>query len=302
MSAEDNVRTDVFTMLSLLEDPENLMIIAKMLHITIPKPKQGNRTFILRILLRYLNSEEVEQFADEGHETFLELQKTLKAFFDESKLLAEIKADPTSTPKREHVLFDPTKPKFVSIQKLKDFKISRTIGSAGQKDKLSYSSLSYQIHNGKEAGYSDTEICAGVIRAIAPGNHLRTYLESRNDLKIHILIQIMRSHFKEKDSTSVFTELSNAVQLGSESAMEFTIRLMSLRQKVYSLSKEEDCPYEIRLVQKRFLHAISTGLKNNNIRHELRDALKTEAISDEELLDQITKAVANETEHSEKVY
>ena len=60
---------------------------------------------------------------------------------------------------------------------------------------------------------------------------------------------MLRSHFKEKDATSVFTEMSNAVQLGAENELEFCMRLMGMRQKVLILSKEEDCRYEAKLVQ-----------------------------------------------------
>ena len=85
------------------------------------------------------------------------------------------------------------------LQNLKDFKISCNIGRSGEKDKLSYTSLTYQIQNGRKAGYNDNEICAGVIKLIAPKNHLRSYLESKPSFTVSSLIQIMRSHFSEKD-------------------------------------------------------------------------------------------------------
>ena len=53
------------------------------------------------------------------------------------------------------------------LQKLKDFKISGSIRGPGQKDNLSHTSLEYQIQNGQESCYSDSEICAGVIKSIA---------------------------------------------------------------------------------------------------------------------------------------
>ena len=68
--------------------------------------------------------------------------------------------------------------KMFCLQKLKDFKISGSIGGSGEKEKLSYTSLTYQIQNGKKAGYNDdNKICAGVIKSIAPRNHLRSYLQ-----------------------------------------------------------------------------------------------------------------------------
>ena len=65
------------------------------------------------------------------------------------------------------------------LQKLKYFKISGSIGRSGEKDKLSYTNLVYQIQNGRKAGYNDNDICAGVIKLIAPENYLRSYLESK---------------------------------------------------------------------------------------------------------------------------
>ena len=50
------------------------------------------------------------------------------------------------------------------LQKSKDFKISGSIRRSGEKEKLSYTSLVYQIQNDRKAGYNDNEICAGVIK------------------------------------------------------------------------------------------------------------------------------------------
>ena len=77
----------------------------------------------------------------------------------------------------------------------------------------------------------------------------------------------MRSHFSEKDSFSTLTEMSNSVQY------DFVMKVMSKRGKVLILAKEGDCPYDEKLVRSRFLHAISTGIRNNNIRNNLRHVL-----------------------------
>ena len=67
------------------------------------------------------------------------------------------------------------------LQKLKDFKISGSIRRSGEKDKLSYTSLAYQIQNDRKACYNDNKICAGVIKSIAPRNHLRSYLKWKHE-------------------------------------------------------------------------------------------------------------------------
>ena len=110
----------------------------------------------------------------------------------------------------------------------------------------------------------------------------------------------MRSHFREKDSTSIFSELSNAVQAANETCQDFVIRSMCLREKVISLSAKEGCAYDSILVNQRLSHTILTGFRNNNIRSELQSFLKNNTFSDEELLKATTEAVANEIEHFEK--
>ena len=96
----------------------------------------------------------------------------------------------------------------------------------------------------------------------------------------------MRSHFKEKDSSSIFSELSNAIQASNESCMDFIVRLMCLREKVVSLSAEEGCPCDRKLVCQRFSHTVLTWLRNNNIQNKLRSL----SFSDEPLLKAVTEA------------
>ena len=134
------------------------------------------------------------------------------------------------------------------LQKLKSFKISGSIGGFGKKDKLSYTSLAYQIQNGRKACYNDNETCAGVIKSFAPGNHLKSYLEWKPSLTVSLLIQIIESHFSEENSCSTLTEMSNSVQSVYESTYNFVVKLRSKREKVLALAKE-DCPYDQKLVQ-----------------------------------------------------
>ena len=109
---------------------------------------------------------------------------------------------------------------------------------------MSYTSLAYQIQNGQTAGFSEAEVCAGVIKAIAPENILRSYLESMSFLTVDSLIQIMRSHFREKDSSSTFAEMSNAVQSSTESSHNFVARLLSMRENILILAIEVGCPFD----------------------------------------------------------
>ena len=94
------------------------------------------------------------------------------------------------------------------------------------------------------------------------------------------LTQIMRSHSSEKD----FSSTLSSVQFVNESTYNFVVRLMSKREKVLILPKEEDCPYDEKLVQRWFLRAISTGIRNNNIVMIFATGSKYVTISEEHLL------------------
>lgn len=307
---QHKIESEVTKMLTYL-DAESLQCAYGIIELDVPESKRGNQYLLFKNLVRHLNSEEVEAREDSGLEFFQKLHgflikhfKTPEKKLDENKFQKQELIDSkvkTESETIENPLPRPQTNENFCLQKLKDFKISGCIGGSGEKDKLSYTSLAYQIQNGRKAGYNDDEICAGVIRSIAPGNYLRSYLESKSSLNVSSLIQIMRSHFSEKDSSSTITEMSNSVQSVNESTYDFVVKLMSKREKVLILAKEEDCPYDEALVQRRFLHAISTGIRNNNIRNDLRHVLQNVNISDEHLLKYVSEAVVNNCERNEKL-
>ena len=211
------------------------------------------------------------------------------------------KINPLASPFTPSFNFDQDEEKMRSIF-MKELKISGKIGDEkSTKDSLSYSSLIFQIQNAQKRGYSNANIIDAVIKSITHTNPLRQYLEGRDDLTFADLSQILRYHFKEKDATSLFTSLSTAKQGSSETCHDFVLRLMNLRQKILFVSNEESGGYEYRFVQKRFLHAVLTGLRNENIRSELRSVLKDESTSDEALMSRVTDAVVEEAEHAEKL-
>lgn len=59
----------------------------------------------------------------------------------------------------------------------REFRVFGQIGEAGQKEKLSYTSLNNQIESGVRKGYAEAEIIEAVIRAVSPGLPLRELLE-----------------------------------------------------------------------------------------------------------------------------
>ena len=68
---------------------------------------------------------------------------------------------------------------------------------------------------------------------------------------------------------------------------------MALRERVLLAAEQNDIDfsYDKKLVQGVFLHTLYQGLseKNNNIRHDLKPYLAIPQVSDETILEQITR-------------
>ena len=154
------------------------------------------------------------------------------------------------------------------------------------------------MNNGQKKMYMNIEICEEVIRAITPDLPLRYFLEGKNDLTLQKLRKILRAYFQEKDPTT----LSNSFQQNNESALGFVSGLMNMRQKVLFVSEEMDTRFQYSepLVQTQFLHSVVTGLRNYNIRNEIKSLLK-DNMADEELLQHLNKAVSDEKEKQSKM-
>ena len=120
-------------------------------------------------------------------------------------------------------------------------------------------------------------------------------------LNLAKLAPVLRAHFKEKDATAVFSELSSASQQGNEGELDFCMRLMGLRDKVMILTKEEKGQYTGPLVQNQFQKSMFTGLKNESVRQELKPILRRKDVPDHDLLAEISEVVMSEQEHQTKV-
>ncbi|KAL6465912.1 hypothetical protein MHYP_G00260450 [Metynnis hypsauchen] len=184
----------------------------------------------------------------------------------------------------------------------REFKISGQIGEPGQKDRLTFSSLARQIEHGLNKGVSEVEIVDAVIRAIAPGMQLRSYLEGRANLTLPTLRRILRSHYQERSATELYKQLTSEVQGIKETPQAFLIRALDLRQKILFASQESESglKYDSGLVQNLFLHTVLTGLQNDNIKRDLQPYLEQSDITDELLLERLNIACAYEMERNNK--
>ena len=204
-ATSDTIETEVLQCLTTL-DVGKLVQVCGILGIDIPETRQGSKSLILKLVVRFLHSEDLEGMEDHGHSTFLNLHAVLKDSMENGQsfgLKTEVEGEEIV---KKHTVVG-AEPRFdTKCQWLREFKISGTIGNIESKENLSYTSLSFQMEKGKKSGYSEGEIQTAVIKAIKHGSSLQVYLESKVNIDEHAFIQILRSHYKEKDSTSVFQE------------------------------------------------------------------------------------------------
>ena len=283
-----------------------LEALFEQLELQVPDTKRGNKKLLVGALRRYFLSEDVEDLEDEGVSIFDFAQDQINGMLSDPQAsvtpVTTVVATPVVKEEGDGVGVAGNVGTRIEVQKIREFKISGSIGMVGAKETMSYTSLSFQIQQGKSLGYSMREISHAVIKAIKPGIPLKNYLESRLNITENGLIQMLRSHYREKDSTSVFNEMANSAQLATENELDFCLRMMSLRERVISLSMEEDtCPFSSELVRHRFFHTLSTGFRSSSVRLELRDVLKGMMVSDEDLVKEISMVMSKETEHANKI-
>ena len=164
--------------------------------------------------------------------------------------------------------------------------------------KVTFASLSYQIQNAKTKGY--TEIFETILKSISPEQALRAYLVPKSNLNLTSLTNILRQHLRESNSFELFTALNNAKQIISESTCKFEIRLLSLRQKISCVSKQNSHSFSNKFSQGEFLHFVLTSLKNENTRNELKKFLKERVLEDKKLLEHLTSAMTDINKRQQK--
>ena len=191
----DQVERDVLSWVASLHELNVLEGICTTLELEIPNTVEGNTNKVLKFLLRHLNSQELVDKEDNGLSIFLKVYSEIPPKQEHIDVIPKKEIPPIDTVAvtQTGVGGNLREKQTIDILKLKDFKINGTIGGPEKKDSLNYSSLLYQINIGRKLGYSDQVICAAVLRAISPGNNLRTYLESKRDLSVDFLLEVMRT-------------------------------------------------------------------------------------------------------------
>ena len=186
-----------------------------------------------------------------------------------------------------------------NLLRFKDYKFPGTIGG---EPALSYTSIQYQIDCARELHYSDQQIRAGVVKATSPSHELRNYFETHKSTTLDEILELFRSHFKEGNADTMYSQFQKEFQKKGEGACKFITRLCTMRQKVVDLFEEERNPINLESLKKRFFHVIFTGLRDSNLRAELRDRCRGKTSwTDTEIIKMVAEIVAVEAERDEKL-
>lgn len=123
------------------------------------------------------------------------------------------------------------------------------------------------------------------------------------DLTLQALMQILRTHYIEKDATELYHSLTRAVQGPKETPIQFLMRAMDLRQHIVLASDrvKSGLKYSTELIQNQFLQTVMTGLHDDTIRADIKPYLQNPKVTDEVLLEKMTAAYSLEMERKNKL-
>ncbi len=168
---------------------------------------------------------------------------------------------------------------------------------------FSFNSLCKQIDEGLVEGFTEAEIIRTVLRIIKPGT-FKDMLITKDSLTVAELKRFLRAHLRDKSSTELFQELSNAKQHDKESPQQFMYRLMGLKQRVMFASKQSTgFQYDSKLVQGVFLHSLYQGMneKCSYIRRDLKPHISDMSVTDDFILEVITRSLSEDTERQNRL-
>ena len=186
----------------------------------------------------------------------------------------------------------------------KDLKLKGTIGDPKDTGpgKVTYLSLIRQIGKWVKKGYPEEEICDAVIEGISSDQSLRGMLEGKWDLSVAQLRRFLRVHFEEKDATEVYKDLSQLGQAVGQKTKEFVMKAIELRDKILfaSLESGNRFQYPEELVRSTCWHTVVTGIRDDNVKNDVKAILERNP-EDMELLECLTTSVKDEQERQKKM-
>ena len=131
----DDVEKEAMFLLASVDDAKELEDLCTSLEVTVPEQLRGKSKSLRKFLLRHLNSETVETSDDGGMALFLKSHECLTTSGDKTVQTSNLKIEENSETKVNSelpVAAKSRRPLFDAL-KLKDFKISGTIGGNEKK-------------------------------------------------------------------------------------------------------------------------------------------------------------------------
>lgn len=192
--------------------------------------------------------------------------------------------------------------KAITLGIKRELRIQGTIGGNDDK-RLNYISLQSQVAEAKKKSYSDEEIAFALRRAVAAGSELRQYLDALGaSISLNEIMDYIRSAYKEKTASELFNDLSQLKQLKDEENQDFLFRSLALKAKMKAAAKlEQEYEYGNGLIEATFKRAFYTGLRDAATRVHLKAMLRVDSkATDKELIDEVNKVSAEETEFTSK--
>ena len=111
---------------------------------------------------------------------------------------------------------------------------------------------------------------------------------------------MLRSKYMVQDSQKFYNLMVAARQEPGTSEMDFLHRMIHLRDTLIEMPVEEGVPCNEENLQKKFLETMSVGFSSNNVRLDLRQVLKNEAVDDDELLEEVGLAMQREKAYQDR--
>jgi len=172
-----------------------------------------------------------------------------------------------------------------------------------EKGAITYSNLCGQITDAHSHGYTNDEVMRAVRRAISATSPLRSYFDSQTSVELPALMSMLRDFYGEKSCAELFHDLGCLCQKPQETATDFLVRALELRQKVTSAASVEGNLYERKLIQETFCRALRTGFSNERVRTHMRgflDPTTQTPGTDQVLLHQVNIAASESEETAVK--
>ena len=305
--------------LQLLEITDNLS-----LKLT-DKPKSDRKKALRNLLKRHIESSELEDSEDEGLAVFQKLLTDIKELIkdevdedDKGKVVTEAKLkldqlretlnsdNPGEKSESSKSKFSGEESSSKSVisqdyQKLKvqrDFRIKN--GTIGGENQLDYGNLCFQIKEGLASGYSEKEIISAVLNATKPGTELHIYLIRARDLKFEDFKITLKEYYKVRESHKIMDEMVATVQKPKQGLLMYVMKMCALRDEILDVMQGEECPQDSRLVQRRFVESLLSGIREPTIRLEMQSVLK-QNVSDTLLFKEVNQIMTRVEENEKKL-